>query len=357
MSGIDDWLGYNIPEVVLNDAAKWLARLDSDDCNAADRLAFARWLAEDPCHQWAFEELSAVWARLRTLADVRPLEDEGRVIQLAERRPQSAVIVAPAAPRSDWTALAASVLVLLGALVHFSAATPAETFQTRAGETRMATLDDGTRVEINARSRIDVRINAEQRRVNLGEGDAVFHVASDERPFVVRTARGTVTALGTSFAVLAAPGRLQVSVLEGKVLVWVSDELQALTELDGTVPTLPGIAVTELVAGEQLQVSGDRRQQQLLAPDALEQALSWRLGYLRFEQQPLANVLAEMRRYLDTNIHLADPALGTLRISGDFRTNDAGDFLRQLAEHPAIYVDQSDSRWVILRPAVLTANN
>jgi transmembrane sensor len=357
MTDIDDWVGHNIPEVVLDDAAKWLARLDAEDCNAADRLAFARWLAEDPCHQWAFEELSEIWARLHTLADVRPLQKESRVIQLSERRPQALVSAQPAKPQSDWTALAASVLVLLGVLVHFIAATPAERIETRAGETRMAMLDDGTRVEINAQTRIAVRINDEQRRVSLDEGDAVFHVASNERPFVVRTARGSVTALGTSFAVLSAPGRLQVSVLEGRVRVRVNEELQALTEFDGATASAPGANVTELAAGEQLLISGDRRQQQMLAADALEQALSWRLGYLRFEQQPLTDILAEMRRYLDTNIHLADPALGALRLSGEFRTNDAGDFLRQLAEHPAIHVDQSDPRWVILRPTALIASH
>ena len=60
MSGFDDWLGQKIPDHIMEDAATWMALLDSSNCTSADRIGFARWLSTDPLHQGAFEELSEV---------------------------------------------------------------------------------------------------------------------------------------------------------------------------------------------------------------------------------------------------------------------------------------------------------
>ena len=90
MSSLTDWITQEIPEAINEDAARWMALLDSEDCNEADRLSFARWLDEDPRHCWAFQELSEVWAQLRTLSDVRPLMDQPVVHRLPVARPAAA---------------------------------------------------------------------------------------------------------------------------------------------------------------------------------------------------------------------------------------------------------------------------
>ncbi|MEM9305520.1 MAG: DUF4880 domain-containing protein, partial [Pseudomonadota bacterium] len=77
---LDDWLGDRIPDVIMDDAAAWMTRLDANRCNTADRLAFARWLDEDTRHRAAFEELSEVWARLHTLTEIDVDETESPVL-------------------------------------------------------------------------------------------------------------------------------------------------------------------------------------------------------------------------------------------------------------------------------------
>ena len=94
MSSYSDWIGRNVPDVIMEDAAAWMALLDSPDCSAADRVSFARWLSEDPMHRWAFEELSEVWARLRSLTDMQELADQPPPLQELRRH----VACGPAAP-------------------------------------------------------------------------------------------------------------------------------------------------------------------------------------------------------------------------------------------------------------------
>ena len=89
MSGFDDWIGRQIPDQVMEDAASWMALLDSSACSPADRIAFARWLGEDPLHQGAFEELSEIWARLQMLSDVPAMIDHPDVIPFPVRSKNS----------------------------------------------------------------------------------------------------------------------------------------------------------------------------------------------------------------------------------------------------------------------------
>ncbi|AWL10764.1 hypothetical protein HMF8227_00256 [Saliniradius amylolyticus] len=60
---IDEWVGYGIPEEIIEQAISWLTRLDSGEMSDDEKALFMSWLDDDPTHRWAFEEMSTVWAR------------------------------------------------------------------------------------------------------------------------------------------------------------------------------------------------------------------------------------------------------------------------------------------------------
>ncbi len=61
-----------------------------------------------------------------------------------------------------------------------------QTYATQVGEQRSIALNDGSTVELDTRSRIRVRLERDARKIELLEGQALFHVAKDERrPFIV----------------------------------------------------------------------------------------------------------------------------------------------------------------------------
>jgi transmembrane sensor len=350
MSSLGDWIPEDIPEAIMDDAARWMALLDSEQCNEADRLSFAIWLDEDPQHRWAFQELSEVWARLRTLADVKPLLDQPVVSRLPSVRPAKPPGAVQAMERHrDWSALAASVLVALGFLVHLALGTPTERFSTGTGEVRDVTLADGSTVELNARTTMDVEMDREGRRVRLAAGDAVFHVAKGARPFVVSTDHGSVAALGTSFAVEQEGGGMEVSVLEGRVSVTAASAEMPLTEYDGKVDFTPRSGATVLDPGQRLDLTAEHQQPESVAPEELNRELAWRGGYVVYDDQPLGSIVGDMRRYSKVNIHLADERLNDIRISGRFAIGDISGLLAQLSNQDGVFVDQAGPRWVVLR--------
>ena len=353
MSSLRDWIGEDIPDVIMADAAAWLALLDSDRCHAADRLGFARWLDEDPRHRWAFEELSEVWAKLRTLKDVGTALDHPAVVRLPTARlpgePRAGT--ARPRPRPDWSALAVAMIVTLAALVHVVTKAPTQTFETPAGEIRIVHLADGSKIELNALTTVEIRYTGRQREVILARGEAVFHVAKENRPFVVVTDKGTVAALGTSFGVERQPAALEVVVLDGTVSVTSAGGDPPLGEFDKDLPWLPVGASARLAAGESVRVSSEAMRVASNSDMDLDRMLSWRRGYVRFDDQPLASVVSEMRRYSGLNVHIADVSLASARVSAEIRTDDTDSYLAELEAIEGVVVDRADAAWVVLRAA------
>ncbi|NUS69190.1 MAG: FecR family protein [Ensifer adhaerens] len=288
-----------IDDSILQAAATWVARLQSDDATDADREAFKRWIAEDPDHQAAYDELRALWG---DLGDV-PIAD-GRLGQLrAQRRGRVGAFVG--------LCLAAGVGLL-------SLATPYgdrwwADYYTGVGEIRRIALDDGTIVDLNTDTALVVRYDEGQRKVRLLRGEAFFAVAKNPgRPFVVEDGSISATALGTRYSVGAtgADRAADVKVEEGRVEVEAAGQKAIL------------------IAGDAATIDRQGRLSLTKADVAAETA--WRDGKLVFSRRPLREVLATLERYRHGRILLIDEAAGNLEVSGIFDLHDTDDALTVL---------------------------
>lgn len=91
---------------------------------------------------------------------------------------------------------------------------------TGTGETREATLSDGSRIWLNALSALNVRFDTTQRLLQLRVGEVLIETAKDAgRAFLVDTAHGRMQALGTRFSVRQDDRQTWLNVYEGAVQV------------------------------------------------------------------------------------------------------------------------------------------
>src|SRR5262249_12215346 len=158
---------------------------------------FEAWLAE-PGNAEAWDEVQEGWARVGEEAQSPEL--------LALRR--DALSRVHAHNRARWLGsdrlrwAAALVALLMGAaliagLLQWRTARP-DVYETALGERRGITLVDGSRISLDAASRLTVRYTEALRRLELERGQARFDVARDAaRPFVVGARGRSVVATGT----------------------------------------------------------------------------------------------------------------------------------------------------------------
>lgn len=279
-------------------ALAWLARRHSGHWTANDATAHAAWLAADPEHPAAWQRAEAMW---HELAGLRPFA--AAELRTMHARPASSNT------RTGWVAglaFAGVGSIALGiALLLPGSFGPTQTHQTARGEHRSVMLADGSRIELNTASRVEIDYGLGCRCVRLPGGEAVFHVAhGDPRPFNVAIAQGTIRDIGTAFWVRDQANRQDVAVLEGEIEV---------TTKDGSAPR-------HLAAGERL--AWDRAGHPLQAnARPLDDLLAWRQGALIFSDAPLTEVIAEFARYHAVNIEL-DTRLGNYRLSGKLPSAD-----------------------------------
>lgn len=296
---------------VLRRRASWfLVRLQGDVVRQSDRTAFHKWLAQDPAHGEAFAEVASAVGEFSNLAPEvkRALKERLASVPSPARFDRRPFLVGA-------TALAASVLVA-GAWM-FEAAP--RTYESALGEHRAFVLRDGSHVELNTDTEIEVRMGLDGRRIRLLRGEALFEVAHDaSRPFAVRADGREVRALGTAFVVRMDRDAFEVLVTEGVVSVSDADGL------------LGGYSELRVLAGQHLRATPADVAITSISLRETERRLAWRDGMARFAGEPLSDVVNEVARYTGASFVIVEPELGDLSVVAHLRASNLDGFVQSL---------------------------
>jgi transmembrane sensor len=221
-------------------------------------------------------------------------------------------------------------------------------FDTGVGEQRLVLLPDGTRMTLNTSTRVNVALTDARRAVNVQRGEALFEVAKEPgRPFIVRVADVDVTATGTVFLVRSTPevrrdGSFGVTLIEGQVVVRGAGG-RAEGEFGDPVVLAPG---QRLRLGAEAASVGRAR----LDRPRIDQIAAWQRGEIVLDNVPLTDAVAEMNRYSRLPIALiGGEAIGSLRVSGVFRTRGSEAFARAVAALHDLGFKASDSGFQLFK--------
>lgn len=310
---------------LLEQAAMWFDRQSNGTLSEAERQAFERWRDQNPAHASAIAEIEAAHATARAFADsneMLALRQE-TLSRLVVRRPPSRWRYAVAA--GVVVLMVAAALLLLGRNPATEIGQPTQiaqqtptSYQTGIGERLAATLPDGSRIVLNTDSRLRVAYSDRERRLVLERGQAIFEVAHGQpRPFVVLAAGQRITATGTVFDVrIGRDNGVKVALVEGSVVVRADRAGSAATTM----------RPSEILVASSSSVSVAT----VVREPEIEQLVSWRNGMLIFQDDSLAEAVAEINRYVRQPILLQDDRLRSLRVSGAFRTGETDTFIEAL---------------------------
>lgn len=314
-------------------AARWFARLRADDAGEQDRGDWRRWMDSDPAHRDAYERLEAHWAGFGELASHPEIAIRLAAIGRSPRGASTSALRARRRPLA-WLSAAAALLLAVALPVWWNQTTRVETFlyATAIAESRSVTLADGTQLDLDADTRLEVAFSKRLRRIAFDRGRAYFSVASETRPMRVETAFGQVEVVGTEFEIDQRARTLDVTLVQGR--------------LDVT-PHPAGASRTtkRMQAGQRLRIDRDGAVTRLAS--ATEPA-TWRSGRLVFDNLSLSDAVAEFNRYRRQQIRLADPSLGRIRVSGTFRSADPSGFVEALGLLYGVSADTDASGGIVL---------
>jgi ferric-dicitrate binding protein FerR (iron transport regulator) len=256
-----------------------------------------------------------MWAAVA--AEVEPATPRPAIYRSARHAPLHRELTRP--HRHWWvsTGAIAAALVLTAAGTLWRLNTTSRTTPAHAEMREMATakgqrasmqLSDGTRVllGVDSKLRFAEAFGTRDREVFL-TGEGYFVVTHNpNKPFVVHANGAVARDIGTAFDVRAYPGdrAIQVVVTTGQVAL-ESGRLGA--------PRGPVLSRGEL---GRLERGSDHVTVHVVDTAAY---LAWRDGRMIFHDTPLADVLAQLHRWYDVDITLADSSIGTRPLTATFQ--------------------------------------
>jgi len=315
-------------------AAAWLLRQDAGPWTEQDAAEFEAWLAQSAGHRAAYYRFKAAWQEAGRL---------GALLGRGATQPGAAAVTYAAARRSRWRrlpglAIAAGVACVVGlsALTYLLVLPSSNVYATRVGAMETVLLADGSRLTLNTDSRLRIDMGANDRRVELRQGEAFFEVAKDPlRPFVVEAGDKRIVAVGTAFSVRRSGSDVRVLVSEGRVRVETAGR------------TAEVLQAPLLDAGMVASMQGDAMLVQARSPVEIAQNLSWRTGQLVFRDTPMAEVVAEFNRYNTRKLVIEDAAVDGLRVGGIFRATQLDAFVSLVQQGFPVQARAEEDRIVL----------
>jgi transmembrane sensor len=299
-------------------AAEWFAaRLQPHDAELEQH--FSDWLAEDARNLDEYALCCLTWELSGAVSRDVETELAGRPSQFGRR--------------ITYAVAAVVVALVLSFAVHERAPPAASQWHTGPGMQRTVALEDGSRITLNTRSNLEVRMSHSRREIRLLAGEAFFEVAKDvARPFLVTTALGEARAVGTRFNVLLEGDREEIATEEGKVLVRTSASKAA------AVLASAGMEAT-LVQGEASPVLGHAD---------LARIENWRANRLEFDRVPLDTALKEISRYTALPVRAPSLDVQRIRISAVLKTGDIQALKAMLKGAFGLDIVEGKGEWLVV---------
>jgi len=191
----------------------------------------------------------------------------------------------------------------------------------KKGQRGSVTLSDGTLVSLNSESSITLpdRFKSDVREVYLN-GEAFFEVAkNEEKPFKIYVNGTVIEVLGTSFAVRAFPDAesVRTTVVEGLVSFRSQDE--DISE---------GVLLS---AGDLGEFNLKRKKISKEFIENLDPYISWKEGYLTFEQASMTEVRKQLERKYDIEVVFEDSNIEFLELTAELKSRSLRNVLETIS--------------------------
>ena len=335
------------------EAAAWIARLDRGGLSDEECTAVREWISRSPEHYASISRLADVWSDLDGLAEILDEAKPPAPVQEVRRGSHLTGWLTPARAALFAAITTAVVIgVFFSNTHHYQTVTIhgsswQASYLTAIGEQQTVTLRDGSLVQLNTDTIIDVDFDERRRKVRLVKGEALFEIVHDQsRPFQVYAGTNVIRAVGTAFVVKLTGDEIEVTIKEGRVeLKSLKDETQGRSNKELT------IASALIDAGQTVRLTREIQTLQEIVAEEIDRKLAWTEGLIIFSGEPLNDVVEEISRYTPIRFVITDPEIGRLRIGGRFKIGETDAMLEVLKTAFGVSIEQVGSDLVHLGAA------
>lgn len=297
-------------------------------------------IVEDESFRGHFEQIQETWNRIeleRDLDDVKINRDWEKVLSKIEIGTQKKGHFSI----SHWAFKAAAVF-LIGCVFSwllFNEVIPAteqsgiyHTIETPKGSNTIINLPDGSKITLNAESKLKYpqKFSGRQRQVFL-EGEAFFEIAKDkDRQFIVMTPDLAVKVHGTSFNIksYAKDNTVETTLVEGAISLYKTDQKGRLIGKEIKMqPNQQLVFYKGTSSNESAEAPPVTKKEapKTMKPKLMlsrridtERFTSWKDGQLIIKSETLEKISITLERRYNVNIHFEEEKIKQYKFTGTF---------------------------------------
>lgn len=320
------------------------------------RVAFLGWLRASPRHVAEYFAVVQMHGDFKAAAALKTLTVEQLVDQAGRDNPVVMFPMVGSAIRKEHVpqpgrarrvamrvaGLAAAVVMAWLGVGYWRDANGLveRSFKGDVAAVRAVTLPDGTLVQLDKNSVIDVHFDGHFRRIEVIKGNALFDVGKDaHRPMLVNVGGHVLQDIGTVFDVKRDANGDTLTVISGRVRVLnAADE----SKQGGLAALLNADPVADLTTGQQISlgIAGVSTKQ----PVQVAKVTAWLPSEIRFQHETIGNVARRFNAYTSKPLVIENGSIADERISGIFHADNPQAFAAYLATLPDVRVVEERDR-------------
>ena len=312
----------NVSSQVAEQAVHWLLEMQQGTLNPRQQAAWQQWLNAHSEHQRAWEQIQRVNQRLRGVPS--PLAHAALNAPTSSNRRQALklLLILGAGSAAAWSLRQQHILPPLTA-----------DYRSPVGQRRTVQLADGSQLQLNTGSAVDVHFDGQQRLVRLLEGEILLTARAGQAPLHVLTGQGLLSSQAARLTVRQFNDHTQLAVLAGQVEVMPN--------------RYNGLALRVDAAQ---QVNFTRKGWDTPRPTDANSG-AWADGMLVAAHMRLEDFLNELGRYRRGQLQ-CDPHVANLLLSGSYPLDDSERILDLLEISLPVKVRRFTRYWVTVQARV-----
>ena len=280
--------------------------LSGESCTSEELLLLSEWLGEDERRKSEFMQLTSYWDAEVTLQKCLNSSDLAfeKLSKRIEEATEDKKPVRKINPKLFLIAASFTLVIVISSFLCWMDVNRIETYTYAAqNDNSEFYLTDGTHVVLNENSKLTYtnKYGESVRRVEL-EGEGYFDVRKNAgKPFIVHTAAGEITVLGTIFNVRA----------------YDTDSCFTATLVEGSIRFETSSQSVLLSPDQQLTLNKNSAKIEVKAVNA-DVYTAWKDGLLKYRSVSLKELLKRIEAVYDVSIILKDRKIGEAVVSGSF---------------------------------------
>ncbi len=324
-----------------------ITKVLSGDASELEQQELLVWLGENESNIEQFGELESIWNALAIMKNTNEFD-----YQKAHSKFYSKTLIESSTKNNnsrqlsvfDYFVRVAAILVIAvsipyAAYTYFKSSDSNNNVRTcevytPKGSRSLITLSDGTRIWLNAESKITYpdKFVGKTREVFL-EGEGYFTVAKDKKhPFIVKTSDINIKVLGTTFNVKSYPSEntIQTTLIEGSVVIEgngsgvekvdrieLKPNQQAVFIRHNTFTPNTESSKSNKVA-DNVAVASNLKKVSVNEEINTNNYTSWKDNKLYFDNEQFESIAVKLERRFGVNISFNDNEVVNYRFSGRF---------------------------------------